>query len=58
MYGTIWHALLAAGVIFVAVRKDEIFDLADDAFGMTAEFLEAINVKKRIKDYLGRGGSA
>ena len=60
MYGTIWHALAAVGVIYFAVHKDKIYDLADDIAGMTAEALHKVSLRKRISNYLDsrRGGSA
>jgi hypothetical protein len=60
MYGTIWHALAAVGVIYFAAHRDKLYDLADDIAGMTAEALHKISLKKRISNYLDsrRGGSA
>ena len=54
------HALAAVGVIYFAVHKDKIYDLADDIAGMTAEALHKVSLRKRISNYLDsrRGGSA
>lgn len=60
MYGTIWHALLAAGIIGFACKHREIYDLIDDIAGMTYEANKKVSIRKRIKNYLRsrRGGSA